>query len=150
MKIVGAVNLDVVVAFMIIWWIYIIYAWICKLIINYIDQFLKNTMKPNKKWSSFHVISVLNEEQSFWWFNKAYLKNEILFNSILITLQKSKNPLKYESSQKQSQSLEKNKSLSDQFIKEIFILGWKTKILPRRLRKLSFFFSNNRLFREEQ
>ena len=150
MKIVGAVNLDVVVAFMIIWWIYIIYAWICKLIINYIDQFLKNTMKPNKKWSSFHVISVLNEEQSFWWFNKAYLKNEILFNSILISLQKSKNPLKYESSQKQSQSLEKNKSLNDQFIKQIFILGWKTKILPRRLRKLRFFFSNNRLFREEQ
>ena len=128
----------------------IIYAWICKLIINYIDQFLKNTMKPNKKWSSFHVISVLNEEQSFWWFNKAYLKNEILFNSILISLQKSNNPLKYESSQKQSQSLEKNKSLSDQFIKEIFILGWKTKFLPRRLRKLRFFFSNNKLFREEQ
>lgn len=42
---------------------------------------------------------------------QTHLKNEILLNSILISLQKNKNPFECESSQKQSQSLEKNKSL---------------------------------------
>lgn len=42
---------------------------------------------------------------------QTHLKNEILLNSILISLQKKKNPFEYESSQKQSQYLEKNKSL---------------------------------------
>lgn len=42
---------------------------------------------------------------------QTHLKNEILLNSILISLQKKKNPFECESSQKQSQYLEKNKSL---------------------------------------
>lgn len=42
---------------------------------------------------------------------QTHLKNEILLNSILISLQKKKNPFGCESSQKQSQYLEKNKSL---------------------------------------
>lgn len=42
---------------------------------------------------------------------QTHLKNEILLNSILISLQKNKNPFECESSQKQSQYLEKNKSL---------------------------------------
>lgn len=41
---------------------------------------------------------------------QTHLKNEILLNGILISLQKNKNPFECESSQKKSQYLEKNKS----------------------------------------
>ena len=73
-------------------------------------SFVENIIKPNKNEILFSVFQCWKKNNRFK-VQQTHLKNEILLNSILISLQKNKNPFECESSQKQSQYLEKNKSL---------------------------------------